>query len=299
MRTRHIEIFHAIYAAGSISQAAHILNVSQPALSKALKQAEEEIGFALFERSAQGLVPTHEANELYAAASRVLAELNAFQAAARTVQLRQRSAIRFAMAPSIGLSIGADAVAAFARQHPSVNLHIQTLHYDDVVRALREETIDLAVMYQPTSQRGLRILPLFEAQFVCLAAKGTVANASDAISVDELKQHRVIHLSTQAPLGQLLSQHIDRHNYPDSRLIVANTYYLAQSMAERGLGIAIVDEYAARAANTAVVDVLKLDIDLRFSVGAVLRDGHSVSSAESDLLACFEHSLSRSDPHNL
>ncbi|MEO1574374.1 MAG: LysR family transcriptional regulator, partial [Pseudomonadota bacterium] len=155
MRTRHIEIFHAIYAAGSISQAAQVLSVSQPALSKALRQAEEELGFALFERNAQGLVPTREADELYAAASRVLAELAAFQATAHTVQLRRRTAIRIAMAPSIGLSVGADAVAAFAPRHPSVNLHIETLHYDDVVRALRDEAIDMAIVYHPTARRGL------------------------------------------------------------------------------------------------------------------------------------------------
>ena len=296
MRTRHIEVFHAIYAAGSISQAAQVLSVSQPALSKALRQAEDELGFALFERRAHGLVPTREADELYIAAERVLSELAAFQTTAHAVQLRRRSAIRVAMAPRIALSVGADAVAAFAGRHPSVNLHIETLHYRDVVEALREEAIDLAIVYHPKSHRGLRVLPLMQARFVCLAQRGSVPFSADGLTLAQLKDHPLIHLSTRAPLGQLLSKHIDRHNGEDARLIVANTYYLAQSMAERGLGIAIVDEFAARAARSDALDVLPLNVELTFTVGAMLREAHSLSNAESDLLDSFGVALAPEDP---
>ena len=291
MRTRHIEIFHAIYAAGSISQAASVLNVSQPALSKALRLAEEEIGFALFERAASGLVPTREADELYSAASRVKSELASFQAVARDVQLRRRTSVRIAMAPSIAMSVGANAVAAFAERYPDVNLHVETMHYDEVVAALRDETIDVAVMYHPTSRRGLRIVSLTEGKFVCLVKAGTPLSDQPAVSLSDLAGHPIIQLSTQAPLGQLLSQHVDSSHDP-SRVIVANTYYLALSMAERGLGLAVVDEFAARLATSDQIAVVPLEAGPTFEVGAVLRDGHRLSKAESELIDDFTRALS-------
>ena len=50
MRLRHIEIFHAIYTTGSITNAAKLLHVSQPSVSKVLSHAEYQLGFKLFER---------------------------------------------------------------------------------------------------------------------------------------------------------------------------------------------------------------------------------------------------------
>ena len=61
MRLRHIEIFHAIYTTGSITNAAKILHVSQPSVSKVLSHAEMQLGFNLFDRVKGRLIPTEEA----------------------------------------------------------------------------------------------------------------------------------------------------------------------------------------------------------------------------------------------
>jgi DNA-binding transcriptional LysR family regulator len=48
MRLRYIELFHAVLTTGSLTGAANLLNISQPAASKALQQAENQLGFTLF-----------------------------------------------------------------------------------------------------------------------------------------------------------------------------------------------------------------------------------------------------------
>ena len=67
MNLRQIEIFRAIRSTGSISAAARQLSISQPALSKALKHAEAQLTFKLFDRVKQRLIPTFEAEALFAA----------------------------------------------------------------------------------------------------------------------------------------------------------------------------------------------------------------------------------------
>ncbi len=64
MRLRHIEVFHAVYTSGSITGAAKLLNVSQPSISKVLAHAEQQLGFALFDRHKGKIVPTREAERL-------------------------------------------------------------------------------------------------------------------------------------------------------------------------------------------------------------------------------------------
>jgi DNA-binding transcriptional LysR family regulator len=57
MRLRHIEIFHAVYTTGSITNAAKLLYVSQPSVSKVLAHAELQLGFQLFKRAKGKLIP--------------------------------------------------------------------------------------------------------------------------------------------------------------------------------------------------------------------------------------------------
>ena len=85
MRSRHIEVFHAIYTHGSISTAARALNVSQPSLSKVLKHAEDQLGFALFRRVRGRLVPTEEAHVLYRNVADIQQHINSLRRSARNL----------------------------------------------------------------------------------------------------------------------------------------------------------------------------------------------------------------------
>ena len=61
MRLRHIEVLYAIRRTGSISAAATLLSITQPAVSKILKHAEQQLGFPLFQRVRGRLLATDEA----------------------------------------------------------------------------------------------------------------------------------------------------------------------------------------------------------------------------------------------
>ena len=55
---RQIEVFHAVYSSGSMTNAAALLNVSQPSVSKVLAHAEQQLGYRLFDRVKGKLIPT-------------------------------------------------------------------------------------------------------------------------------------------------------------------------------------------------------------------------------------------------
>ena len=72
IRLRHIEALQAVQKAGSITGAAELLNVSQPAVSKLLRHAQDQLGLRLFERVKGKLVPTREAKLLEVEIDRTL-----------------------------------------------------------------------------------------------------------------------------------------------------------------------------------------------------------------------------------
>jgi len=79
MRLRHIEVFNAIMLTGSVSAAARLINITQPAVSRTLQHAEIQLGFPLFQRAKGRLTPTTEAQALYPHIERLFAQLDEVQ----------------------------------------------------------------------------------------------------------------------------------------------------------------------------------------------------------------------------
>ena len=81
---RDLQVVLAIADAGSTAQAAELLHLTQPAVSRALLQAESKLGTPLFERTSHGLVPTLAGEQLVTGAPGILAELCELEHRART-----------------------------------------------------------------------------------------------------------------------------------------------------------------------------------------------------------------------
>ena len=278
MRLRQIEVFYAVYSAGSISKAGELLGVSQPAVSKVLRHTEDTLGYALFERTTTGLVPTKEAADLFEGAAKVFSEVNRFRARAANAILSDDKPLLIELAPSIGLSAGPKAIAAFAKRHSKTSIEIETFHFDEAVSALRNEQTDIAISYQPYPREGLRIVPITTANFVCVTPNGYWDDKRAKITARDLIGEPLIYLNVDAPLGHLLSSHLENvSEIQQSQRIVVNTYYIAKMLVASGAGIAIVDEYAARGPSSSDVDIYEF-------VGAIVRENYNLSIFERDFL---------------
>lgn len=286
MRLRQIEVFYAVYSAGSISKAGELLGVSQPAVSKVLRHTEDTLGYSLFERTATGLVPTKEAADLFEGAAKVFNEVNRFRARAAIANLGDEKPLRIALAPSIGLSAGPRAVAAFAKRHDKTSIEVETFHFEEAVSALRNEQTDIAIAYQPYPREGLRIIPITTASFVCVTPAGYWDDKPSKISAQDLLGEPLIYLNVDAPLGHLLSSHLENvSEIQQSQRIVVNTYYIAKMLVASGVGIAVVDEYAARGPSSSDVDIYEFAENIGLSVGAIVRENYNLSTLERDFLS--------------
>ena len=294
MRLRQIEVFYAVYSAGSISKAGELLGVSQPAISKVIRHTEDQLGYKLFDRVSSGIVPTQEAIELFESAAKVFAEVNRFRGRANSMSHGLDKPLRIALAPSIGLSAGPAAIAKFAAKFPDISVEVETFHYDGAVGALRAEQTDIAIAYQPFPREGLRILPMRDAKFVCVTPKGHWPGRTGRIRIKDLVGETLISLNVDAPLGHLLNSHLENvSELQQSQRITVNTYYIARMLVASGAGLAVVDEFAAQGPTSAGVDVYDFDESMGLSIGAIVRENYAVSQYENAFLDELKHQLAR------
>jgi DNA-binding transcriptional LysR family regulator len=274
MRLRHIEVFHAVMQAGSLSAAADLLNISQPAASKMLAQAEQSLGIALFKRLPGGLKPTPEALLLFQETKTLHLSLERVRHLARNLASHPGGMLRIGCIPSLGLSLVPQAVAAFTRLCPDVSINIRTENNETLSALLLAREIDVGIAFEPVEQPGISIEELGRARAVLVGSiEGGGASATSAhggqmrapsVHLRDLDFSKWIGLDAADPLGRKIDAmlaSLDQHDV--SPMIEAKTYYVARALAESGIGFTIIDEYTAAGAHARLV----LDVEPTFSIG--------------------------------
>lgn len=152
MKLRHLEIFHAVMTCGTLSRAAESLNISQPAASKALKNAEQKLGFKLFQRVRGKLLPSSEALMLFEKAQNIYQDLDNLRLLADNLARDPRAKMSLGCLPSLGLSLVPELVTDFYQQNANLVMTLTTEHTETLVKKLDLREIDLALTLQPVQQ---------------------------------------------------------------------------------------------------------------------------------------------------
>ena len=124
LSAKQIEIFYEVYKNSSMTAAAELLGISQPAISKALANIEKNLNFKLFLRQGKKLVPTHEADDLFQHASVVHSQLKSFNAIANTYKTRSVDYINIGTTPSLAESIIPVIIKKYNEVNPEVKFII-------------------------------------------------------------------------------------------------------------------------------------------------------------------------------
>src|ERR1700742_1756234 len=158
MELRHLRYFVAVAEEENVTRAAAKLRVAQPAVSRQIHDLEEELGLALFERTAKSLHLTDAGKVFLDEARAVLARADEAMKAVRAVAGGERGELRVGYAPSLTVQILPRALRRFQAEHPQVRVALHDLSTEEMLAGLRENRLDLALMVQPTAGqlRGLK-----------------------------------------------------------------------------------------------------------------------------------------------
>lgn len=157
MDVKLLEAFRAVVDHRSMTAAATVMGITQPAVSTQIARLEESVGFPLFDRAGGRLKPTPEGMIFYAEASRVLGEVDRLQAT--TAQIREGQAGRLAIAshPSAAISLLPELVARFVADRPGVSVRLISRHSDVVSQLLPTESFDIGIAELPIDESQVEI----------------------------------------------------------------------------------------------------------------------------------------------
>ena len=277
MRLRQIEVFHAIYTSGSVTNAARLLNVSQPSVSKVLAHAEQQLGYALFDRIRGKLVATPEADRLFGLVSNVFEDIEQLRHVAENLRASDSGKIRLAATPAFGVDLLPTAVSTYCKKHPETVFEIETLHHDEVGEALLESRVDIGLAFDSIPAPGLVKESLATGEFYVITPPDVDLGDTTRVTVDALDGLPFISLSARGPLGRLLSSHLDNSDTKLKKIIFTETYHVARALVARGTGVSIVDSITAHSSEFGKVNRWLLDPPLQYTIDVLHADAMPLS----------------------
>jgi len=289
VRLKHIEVFNAIMLTGSVSGASRLLHVTQPAVTQTLQHAELQLGYALFTRQRNRLVPTAEAQALYPEVQALVSRLESVRRLASGLRSGQRADLRLLVVHSLAVRALPDALKQFRRRHPERAVSIRTLHSNEIVQAIALREADVGIVYGAPQHPAVQRVPIATGRLVCVSlrpARGPHDRRS-TIELTELLRSGFIRIDERDPIGAMLAEQCTRHGVQPQGGLTAQTHHIAMVLAEQGFGPAVVDSFTAAARTSNTLEVRTLLPEVPVHVQALLPQGERSPQPAADLIESF------------
>jgi DNA-binding transcriptional LysR family regulator len=279
MRLRHIEVFHAIMQAGTITGAAQLLHISQPAVTKVLQHCELKLGIPLFNRVRGKLHPTPEAQRLRVEIDKLNKDLVSIRRLANNLRTGDFELLRLVSTPALGVAIVPTAIVQWGEAYPGARCTLATHHTQEIVSALLLNEADLGLSLHDPCYPGILAEPLASGPLMALCPLGSPeAMHSGPLRVSDIRSP-LIAIAEGDPLGNLVAGALEEQGVQAVSRITVQTYQLACSLAQAGAGMTVVDPFTAAGADPQRVRVRALEPAL--SVQLFLLTATSAPPAQS------------------
>lgn len=293
MKLKHIEAFNAIMSAGSISGAARLLNVTQPAVTQTLQHAELQLGFSLFVRGKNGLTPTREARHLYARSRLIFDQILELKRLAEALKVESDSQMRVGIVPSLSTKYLSQALGAFHKKHPQSVVSFKVLHSDEIAKAVAAHECDLGIAYGEFSVPELESEVIGHGHLVWAEQIDAVAEEETPpeISISEIASRDFIGIDKDDRVGRILLNLLSEQPGFTQTKLSAQTYQSALLLTLDGFGPCVIDSFTANLAKGASVRCRPLVPQIPVHVSGISTAESRLRSGFSDLLGAFKESL--------
>jgi DNA-binding transcriptional LysR family regulator len=245
MRIRQLECFRTLMIHGTMTRAAELLSISQPAISSTIANLEHETGLKLFVRKGGRLQPTPEARLFFVEAERTLEAVEKTNRVAKEIRTGKRGHLAIAAYASISINLLPRLMAEFAKERPGLELKIITRNSQSVRELMTTQQFDLAIaelpLDYPTS--NMEVIS-YECQ--CMVPISHPLADRDVITPADLDGVPFVSLFKGDPIYQQLAMAFSA--YGSSWNVVAETEFFSTAceLVCSGMGVGIVDPVVSR-----------------------------------------------------
>ncbi|HWK68291.1 MAG TPA: LysR family transcriptional regulator [Rhizobiaceae bacterium] len=293
---RQLRYFSCVAELKSFSAAADQLRIAQPALSRCVKQIEDELGVELLARHGRGVTPTAAGEKLYHHAQRLMREMRIVREEVVASSGTPFGHLYLAMPPATGQILAPPVIERYRALYPRVSLHILEGFSGYIHEWLNTGRIDVAVLHNPMQGRNLAIRPLLSEEMFVIAPGPNCLNplpAADSYSVSELADLPLILPSKPHSLRMLIEVAVAKTDRALEPAIEVDGLPIIKAMVERGLGFTTLTQPAVtrEVANGMLRAIPIRSPGIRWDLDIACRRDRQPSEAARELIRIIEEEV--------
>jgi LysR family transcriptional regulator, cyn operon transcriptional activator len=206
MELRHLRYFMALAGSLNFTRAAERVHVTQSTLSHQIKQLEDELGVALFDRVGKRVTLTAAGEIWQHHVQRALAEIDQGLGALKQDTKTMSGQLRIGSTHTFNIDFIPDCIAVFQPRYPQVQLLVEELSAQSIMEGLQQGTLDMGIAYRPSTQENLLFEALYNEEMVLVVAKGHALARRKRVRMVELHRLPMVLLPTSYATRTLLDE---------------------------------------------------------------------------------------------
>lgn len=244
LNARQVEAFRAVMTLSSMTKAAAMLGITQPAVSRLILDFQQAVGFQLFRRQRNGAIPTDDALRLYDEVEKLfigLDQLNARVSEIRTLQTGRLDIVAMGLYAN---GLLPDLIARFMKKHPGIAVSLDSQPHDKVLDWVVSRRSDIGFTTLPVHNAPLAVHRLVARQAMCVFPAGDDLEARRTVDIADLSGRSFVSFPRGTPFRYQVDSLFDRAGVAREMSIEATTHEAVCNLVAAGVGVSIVSPFS-------------------------------------------------------
>jgi DNA-binding transcriptional LysR family regulator len=268
---RQIEVIRAVMLAGTLAGAARMLGVSAPGVSRLMKYTERTLKVKLFERIQNRYVPSREAEDIFEQINGVYKKVDDLQYVLQQVDRGAGILFKIASVPSLSHFVVPNALKRLREKFPALGLDLDIIKVQEVQDYLLLGKCELAVLSYSIAHPGLELQSLGRGTLRCVVPLGHPLSGSPVVSVADIARYPIVGVVPDDPYGRIMLDPFQRAGVPYELAMSVRFGVTTIGLVRAGIGVAVIDQFAAPDASQLGVKVLRIREPTSFEAFVAMR----------------------------
>lgn len=284
---RQIEAFRAVVLTGGVGAAAALINVTQPAVSRLIRDLQQHLGLTLFERRGTGLVPTSEALSLYAEVERAFVGLERIAEMATELRTRRAGFLRIAVLPALANGFLPRFAGRFLAERPKLDIVLSGLVSHAVLTAVAHGQCDLGFAEASIEHAAVRLERMPVAPYVAVLPQGHRLARKKRLRPKDFEGENFISLGPSTVSRFRIDRVFAEHGVTRIMRIETPLSEIACALAGSGAGVTLCEPFTATEYATRGIVARPFEPRIDFEFAALYAAQRSVPPVAREFIDSF------------
>lgn len=291
-----LRVFHEVATVGTVTGAAKALHVSQPAVSKQLKELELAVGAALFDRVSRGLTLTQAGRLVLSHTSRIFAEEASLEGELAALLGVAKGKLSVGASTTIGNYLVPDVFGQYHRLHPGIELRLEIGNTEAVQRMVLEDRVDIGLTEGLASSRALNTRVFGHDAMVMVTAPGDPRAGQGPIDSAAMGALQLIAREPGSGTRAVIEAAFQQRGIPFAPSMSLGSSEAIKQAVAAGLGVALMSRLAVQAElqSGRLTELLMVGEPIRRDLHLVQAAGKREAPALGAFLALLSEPVKRS-----